>query len=94
MQLGSYNPKTKVATIDAEAAKGWIAKGAQLSGTVHNLFVTKGILSGKKVNVLPKKTVEKKEEEVKAEAPAATPTPEVQPEAPAEKQSTEEAPAA
>jgi small subunit ribosomal protein S16 len=73
--LGSYNPKTKSAIIDAEAVKGWIAKGAQPSGTVHNLLITKGIIEGKKVNVLPKKTVPKKDEPEapKAEAPTAAP---------------------
>lgn len=73
--LGSYNPKTKSAIIDKEAVKMWIAKGAQPSGTVHNLLITKGIIDGKKVNVLPKKTVPKKDEPEapKAEAPATTP---------------------
>lgn len=49
--LGSYHPKTKDSIIDAEAVKHWLSKGAQASGTVHNLFVTKGIIDGKKVNV-------------------------------------------
>ncbi len=68
--LGSHNPKTKHTVIDAEKVKHWISKGAQLSGTVNNLFITKGIIEGKKVNVLGKKTAPKKEEakvEVKAE---------------------------
>ncbi len=71
--LGSYNPKTKATHIDAEKAKDWIKKGAQLSDTVHNLFVSKGIISGKKVNVLPAfKAPEVKEEPKKeAEKPAA-----------------------
>jgi small subunit ribosomal protein S16 len=60
--LGSYNPKTKATIIDAEAVKGWLTKGAQASGTVHNLLLKKGIITGKKVNVNPKKTVPKKEE--------------------------------
>jgi small subunit ribosomal protein S16 len=51
--LGSYNPKTKNFIVNAEAVKGWIAKGAQLSDTVHNLFLSKGIIEGKKINVLP-----------------------------------------
>ena len=72
--LGSYNPKTKATVIDADAAKNWISKGAQLSDTINNLFINKGIIQGKKINVLPKKTVPKKEEkEVVAEAPAAEP---------------------
>ncbi len=70
--LGSYNPRTKATNIDAEAVKGWVAKGAQLSGTVNNLLITRGIIEGKKVNVLPKKTVPKKDEPTPA---AAEPTP-------------------
>ncbi|MBU6310523.1 30S ribosomal protein S16 [Patescibacteria group bacterium] len=59
--LGSYNPRTKHTVIDAERVQEWIKKGAQASGTVHNLLLSKGIVKGKKVNVLPKKVVAKKE---------------------------------
>ena len=76
--VGSHNPKTKLTTIDAEAVKGWIAKGAQASGTVHNLLITKGIITGKKVNVLPSKVPPKP----KAEEP--TPVAETAPEPVAE----------
>lgn len=68
--LGSYNPKTKERTLNEDRIKHWLKNGAQASGTMHNMLVSAGIVSGKKVNVLPKKTVEKKEEPV-AEAPAA-----------------------
>ena len=71
--VGSYNPKTKHTVIDADSVKHWISKGAQLSGTVNNLFVTKGIIDGKKVNVLQKRTI-KKEEPAKAEAAPAAET--------------------
>jgi len=89
--LGSYHPKTKETIINAEAAKSWIAKGAQLSGTINNLFISKGIIEGKKINVLPKKQPIVKEAEAPKEAPKAeaveAPTEEA-PEAP-----TEDAPA-
>lgn len=65
--VGSYHPKTKETKLDEEAIKGWIEKGAQTSGTVHNLLVSKGIIEGEKVNVLPKKTPIVKEEEPKDE---------------------------
>jgi len=55
-QLGTYNPKSKALTIDAERVKEWISKGAQPTDSIRNLLITKGILEGKKVNVLPKKT--------------------------------------
>lgn len=94
-KLGTYNPKTKVRTLDEGRVKHWLSVGAQASGTMHNMLVSAGIISGKKVNVLPKKTVPKKEEEVVAAAPGAAetvavdaPAPEVKeevvPEAPTE----------
>jgi len=41
--------------VDAERVKYWISKGAQLSDTMRNLLLTKKIITGKKVNALPKK---------------------------------------
>ena len=58
--LGSYNPKTKHTIIDGDSVKHWISKGASLSGTVNNLLISNGIIQGKKVNVLGKKNVPKK----------------------------------
>ena len=54
-------------------------KRAQVSGTLKTLLVTKGIIQGKKVNVLGKKTPIKKDEPAKEEA-----KPEAKAEAPAE----------
>lgn len=68
--LGTYNPRSKALNLKEEQIKHWISKGAQLTGTVHNLFVSKGLIQGKKINVLPKKTVAKKDEPA-VEAPAA-----------------------
>lgn len=74
-KLGSYDPKTKKHTLDTERAKHWMDKGAQLSDTLHNLFINIGVIKGDKINVLPKKTAPEKEapaaEEVKEEAPVA-----------------------
>jgi small subunit ribosomal protein S16 len=67
-RLGSYHPKTKAVEIKADRVKYWISVGAKATGTVHNMLVTKGIISGKKINVLPRKTQPKKEE---AAAPTA-----------------------
>jgi small subunit ribosomal protein S16 len=82
--LGSYNPKTKHTVIDGDSIKHWISKGAELSGTVNNLLITKGIIQGKKINVLGKKTAPKKEEEAKAVAPKEEAVAEAPAEAPAE----------
>lgn len=62
-QLGTYNPKTKAVTIKADRVKYWLSQGAQATDSVHNLLITQGVIEGKKINALPKKTVQKKEEE-------------------------------
>ena len=91
-KVGAYNPKSKERTLDAERIKYWISKGAKASGTMHNMLISAGIISGKKVNVLPKKTVPKKEETAPAEAKP-EPVAEVAPtEAPAEESKAEEVP--
>lgn len=89
-QLGTYNPKSKAFKVDDARVKEWVGKGAQVSDSLKNLFITKGILEGKKVNVLPKKTVPKVEAPAAEAAPAPAPAAEVPaaeaaaPEAPAE----------
>jgi small subunit ribosomal protein S16 len=68
--VGAYDPRRDDTTvINADRVKYWMSVGAGLTGTVNNLLLSKKIIEGKKVNVLPKKTVAKKEEVV-AEAPA------------------------
>ncbi len=54
-QVGTYNPKTKQFSADGEKIKGWIAKGAQVSPSLMNLLITKGILEGKKSAAVVKK---------------------------------------
>ncbi len=69
--VGSYNPKLGRIIIDESKAKDWISKGVQPSDTVYNMLVDKGIIEGKKKNVLPKKTPiidEEKLAQEKAEA--------------------------
>jgi len=58
--LGSYNPRLKSKQLKAERIKYWLSKGAQASGTVHNLLVNEKIISGPKVKTWhpKKKTVE------------------------------------
>ncbi|MCL1855030.1 MAG: 30S ribosomal protein S16 [Clostridia bacterium] len=47
-EIGYYDPMTEPATIkiDAEAAKKWIAKGAQPTDTARMLIKKSGILEG------------------------------------------------
>ena len=60
--LGTYNPKTKARTLKEDRVKYWLSVGAKASGTMHNMLVSLGIVSGKKINVLPKKSPPKKDE--------------------------------
>jgi small subunit ribosomal protein S16 len=78
--LGSYNPHSKDLIIkDQDRLNYWITQRTDMSPTVHNLLVTKGILKADKVKAfnIPKK----KEEAPVAAAPVAETTPE--PEVPA-----------
>lgn len=72
--LGSYDPRkdNKIEQFKVEKIKHWISKGAQLSGTVHNFLVTRKVIEGKKINVLPKKRPIAK---AATDAPAAAPAP-------------------
>lgn len=88
--LGNHNPDQKdVTQLDADRIKYWISKGAKLSPTVHNLLITKGIIEGKKVNVLPRKTPLVTEKEPSSEVtPENTGSEEVE----EKKETTEEVP--
>jgi small subunit ribosomal protein S16 len=50
-QLGTFNPHDKVQQFKpvVDRVTYWISKGAQASGTVHNLLVKEGLLKDKKV---------------------------------------------
>lgn len=66
--LGWYDTrlKNKPEQLKVEEIKHWISKGAQLSLTLHNYLVHQKIITGKKLNALPKKTPIKKEESKEA----------------------------
>ena len=67
--LGTYNPKISKenrTNFKSDRIKHWLSKGAQLSDTMHNFLVRDGVIQGKKINVLPKKTPTKSRKEVKA----------------------------
>jgi small subunit ribosomal protein S16 len=67
--LGSYDARLKDGvTLKSDRISHWIKNGAQPSDTVHNMLIDKKLITGKKINKLPKKTAPKKEE-VKEEAP-------------------------
>lgn len=67
--LGNYDSrKGEKAEFKSDRISHWMSVGAQVSDTVHNLLVDKKIVTGKKLNKLPKKSAPVKE--VVAEAPA------------------------
>ncbi len=85
--LGSYDSRRgEKAEFNTDKIKEWMSKGAQVSDTVHNLLVSKKVISGKKINVLPLKKAIKKDAPAEEAAPAAAPAAEAAPapEAPAE----------
>ena len=57
--VGSYDPRVDTVSLKADRIKHWMSMGATVSDTVHNLLVSQKIIEGKKINVLPKKTVPK-----------------------------------
>ena len=84
--LGSYDQYHKELQVKTERINHWLSKGAQMTPTVNNLLVGKGIIEGKKVIASKPGTVsEKKQGQIKAKADkkkkaaeaAAAPAPEV-----------------
>jgi small subunit ribosomal protein S16 len=75
--LGNYDSRRgDKSDIKADRVNYWIGKGAKPSITVHNLLVSKKVISGKKINALPLKNAIKKESEATiapTEAPAEAP---------------------
>jgi small subunit ribosomal protein S16 len=90
--LGSYDARRGKGTnqVDGEKVKYWISKGAQVSETVHNFLVDQKVLTGKKINVLPKNKIvnainkKKAEEDAKAAEKKAKEAPVEEAPAPAE----------
>jgi len=70
-QVGTYNPRSKALTLNTESVKAWMAKGAQPTDSLRNLLINQGVIEGKKVNVLPKKSPQKDEAAEAAAAKAA-----------------------
>lgn len=81
--LGSYDPRAKKLEIDTEKTKNLLSQGAELSNTLNNLLIEKGLLTGAKKKIVKiKKTKQaemaaaKKTAEEAANAPVAeTPAP-------------------
>jgi small subunit ribosomal protein S16 len=54
--LGSHTVKNDAVSFKKDRILHWIANGAQVSPTAHNMLVKDGIIEGRKKNVLSKKT--------------------------------------
>jgi len=75
--LGSYDPVKDVKEVKADRVKHWISVGAKPTPTLHNFLISKKIIEGKKINVLPRKSPIKPEEkkgDVKSAAAPASET--------------------
>lgn len=59
--VGTYNVKAGIFECKADRVKYWMSVGAEASPTVYNLLISKGVVEGRKINVLPKKSPVKKE---------------------------------
>lgn len=77
--VGTYNPKTKATSVDGDSIKKWISHGAQVSPSLNNLLIRQGVLTGKKINVLPKKRPIKSKEDETTEVKQDTSATEEQP---------------
>lgn len=73
-KVGTYNPRTKTRTLDAERVKYWLSVGAKASDTVHNLLISAGIIEGEKISVLPKSFFRKGDKETGDTAETAVPS--------------------
>ncbi len=59
--LGNYNARQGKPTLNGERIKHWMSQGAQVSDTLHNLLIQEKVITGQKINVLPKKSPPAKE---------------------------------
>lgn len=85
--LGNYNPGRKLFNIkDPERLKYWISNRVEISPTVHNMLVEKGLLQADKVKAfnIPKKPVVAEAPVVPAADAAAPPEAEATAELPIE----------
>ncbi len=71
--LGHFDYRKESADdhVDGDRIKYWVSKGAQLTANVHNILLQKKMVTGKKINILPRKSPPKKEEAPAEAKPAA-----------------------
>jgi small subunit ribosomal protein S16 len=69
--VGAYDVKKGGVELNADRIKYWLSKGAQATGTVHNMLVRAKVIDAKKIAVAASARRKKPEVEVKAAAPVA-----------------------
>ena len=75
--FGWYDTRLKndaTKQLNVPEIKKYLSNGAKLSLTLHNFLISQKIIEGKKLNALPKKTVQKKQEEAAKEVTKPTET--------------------
>ncbi|OHA18821.1 MAG: 30S ribosomal protein S16 [Candidatus Taylorbacteria bacterium RIFCSPHIGHO2_01_FULL_45_63] len=61
--LGAYDPrKNGIKQFSADRIKHLMSMGAKVTDTMHNLLLSEKIITGKKINVLPRKSPPKNKE--------------------------------
>lgn len=72
--VGNYDTRHKdKVQLDKERILHWIKNGARTSDTMHNLLISNGVITGKKINVSSKSKIPAGASEPKAEAKTETP---------------------
>ena len=62
--LGTYNPHNKENNIKKDRVEYWLSKGAQLSATIHNLFIDQGLVKAEKVRASKSQPGKKKQAQI------------------------------
>ena len=90
--LGSYNPFSKDLDVKKDRIEHWINQGSQMSATVNNLLVEKGIIKGDKVTASKQgKKKKAKKESAEGKKKGASPEPGKKEEKPKKEEKKEEA---
>jgi len=71
--VGNYDARKTKAELNKERILHWIKNGARTSDTMHNLLISNGVITGKKINVSSKSKIPAGASEPKAEAKTETP---------------------
>lgn len=67
--LGWYNPRTDKYEFRKERVEYWLKQGVKSTDTVHNLLVSAGIVSGKKIAVHKSRRTDSKDKEKEVGTP-------------------------